>query len=382
MKKNIFVTVFFLTFFGIILPQSTSGEALKEKYSLLSSFRSFMEIVPRESGVPQVIEIPLPHGSFLGNDIAVLEKETGSFEPWYLKRAEKNPFSQSTITSNQQRGSAEYLRDNNIDTYAEYILPESGEKGTAEIIVTSPIPIEASLLTIELDAYVALPFTIEILSLEKGTPEVVYAKSYLRERSVYFPKTASRSWRIIFQYIQPLRITEFDLSDSSNEETLKGLRFLTRPKMTYEVYFDADVPTHIVTRESGNLADDSGVLKISSPSIIPNPLYKKADSDLDDIPNEMDNCVDISNNDQKDEDSNGRGDVCDDYDRDGLINAEDNCQDYPNRDQNDTDADGIGDICDTAESRITERLPWLPWAGIIVTGGIIGSMLFFTLRKP
>jgi len=99
-----------------------------------------------------------------------------------------------------------------------------------------------------------------------------------------------------------------------------------------------------------------------------------ADVDKDGVADKLDNCVADANADQRDENSNGRGDVCDDYDKDGVKNGKDNCSANPNRDQKDTDGDGKGDVCDGVESRITESNPWLPWAamgfGVLVVIGL------------
>jgi hypothetical protein len=101
------------------------------------------------------------------------------------------------------------------------------------------------------------------------------------------------------------------------------------------------------------------------------------DVDGDGIPNDQDNCQNISNPDQSDSDGDGVGDVCDncpatsnpdqsDMDGDGLGNACDSCPDDPQNDadgdgicgdvdncpadanpnQSDADSDGLGDACD------------------------------------
>ena len=71
------------------------------------------------------------------------------------------------------------------------------------------------------------------------------------------------------------------------------------------------------------------------------------DSDNDNIPDAIDNCINHPNDDQTDTDNDGKGDVCDsDDDNDGIPDKIDNCPLVPNSDQNDFDNDGKGDACD------------------------------------
>ncbi len=71
------------------------------------------------------------------------------------------------------------------------------------------------------------------------------------------------------------------------------------------------------------------------------------DSDGDGVIDELDNCPLVSNPDQEDEDGDGIGDVCEeDTDGDGVVDDNDNCPEIANADQEDTDGDGIGDACD------------------------------------
>ncbi|GMV38374.1 MAG: hypothetical protein AMXMBFR64_00900 [Myxococcales bacterium] len=77
------------------------------------------------------------------------------------------------------------------------------------------------------------------------------------------------------------------------------------------------------------------------------------DGDKDTVPDLRDNCPEHSNLDQKDTDSDGIGDVCDetsgvtdDKDKDGVKDVVDNCPNNYNPEQLDTDGDGLGDVCD------------------------------------
>ena len=71
------------------------------------------------------------------------------------------------------------------------------------------------------------------------------------------------------------------------------------------------------------------------------------DGDGDRIPDVLDNCPAVPNEDQADNDGDGRGDVCDgDDDDDGVGDRDDNCPLQANPGQEDYDGDGVGDVCD------------------------------------
>jgi Tol biopolymer transport system component len=79
------------------------------------------------------------------------------------------------------------------------------------------------------------------------------------------------------------------------------------------------------------------------------PCEGPSDTDGDTMPDDSDNCPNMSNLDQADADGDGIGDLCDgdyDTDGDGDPNDTDNCPDTGNADQLDGDGDGKGDLCD------------------------------------
>ena len=160
------------------------------------------------------------------------------------------------------------------------------------------------------------------------------------------------------------------------------MRFLAVPKGEYRIYFNPDRQSNIIgVSESGDLQNDKDILKVSLGKRENNPLYTKADTDGDGVVDELDNCVNVKNPEQIDIDGNKKGDKCDDFDKDGVINDKDNCPNHPNYKQIDTDGDNIGDVCDGEESRITEKFPWLPLAGMGIVALVVAVLFVITLKK-
>jgi hypothetical protein len=236
-------------------------------------------------------------------------------------------------------------------------------------------------MTFLLDQFVALPTSIEIRATTSEGEKIVLAKSQMTRNGVTFPKTVASEWDIAFTYGQLLRVSEIVLNDeTAGVVGTRALRFLAQPNHNYRIYFDADRSVHMNVGESGNLSSNTGVLRLATVTSQTNNGYILADTDKDSIPDIRDNCVSTPNSDQLDIDGNGRGDVCDDFDRDGITNNGDNCPNNPNRNQSDVDGDKIGDICDSEESRITEKYPWLPMAGVSFAGLILVVLFAVTAR--
>jgi hypothetical protein len=102
----------------------------------------------------------------------------------------------------------------------------------------------------------------------------------------------------------------------------------------------------------GDVCDNCGRL---GTLLRPNPGQEDPDGDL--IGSACDNCKDVRNEDQLNGDLDLRGDVCDncpgignnlqeDLDGDGVGDACDNCKDADNPLQEDGDNDGVGSACD------------------------------------
>jgi hypothetical protein len=355
----------------IIFPLSVSAAGTPD----FSAFRYYKNITP-SIATPTVIEIPFDEESFQPPVFAVYNISDSEFEPNYF--SVKQVSVPAKIKAAGGIGNPNNINDGDYTTYLEF--PVKGETNQATVVFNFDKPIEASSLYFTLDNYVALPQTISINAMVDGKEYIVQREVRPQGGYVVFPKTKSMVWKVSFSYVQPLRISEMKINDLSQAKKLTGLRFLAQPGKSYRVYFYADRYVSYPTGESGNLSSDAGVVRYGTSSDILNPDYKPADYDSDSIPDLADNCVSVPNFDQKDSNHNGLGDACEDYDRDGVLNAYDNCPDIPNASQVDTDKDGIGDVCDTLDNRVTERLPWLPWAGIGIAGIVIVGLFAVALK--
>ncbi len=153
-------------------------------------------------------------------------------------------------------------------------------------------------------------------------------------------------------------------NDDGIDLTLNGLpndTFCIAAQIRFEP--NASLPNELdyknIKLEWGPIADPSvkSIINLSVSFGNDDILKCVDDEDLDNIPDEMDNCPFTPNTDQMDTDGDGIGDVCDncpnrsnfnqlDNDIDQIGNACDNCPEIANSDQLDTDGEGTGDVCD------------------------------------
>ncbi len=377
MKKKI--ALFIILGLSVVLTALAATES--EIKDAVSSYRKYMEISVPKLAVPTVIELAVPNNGLERYDFLVFDKTIKSFEPSLLLIDGGMPLFNISITDvniNSLIPNPQNIVDNNENSYAE--LPIFDDKiGSASIKIESETSIEASSLFFLLDNNVALPKTI---SIKTGSDlKTVLATTDFLSQTVHFPKTIASKWIIDITYGQPLRITELRLGAMSDQIKTSKLRFLAQPDHDYGVYLDPDRRVNIVTGERANLNDNTDVLKVGTGPLGENLAYVIADTDGDNVPDIIDNCVAISNTDQIDINNNGRGDVCDDFDKDGVINSLDNCPDLPNYNQKDTDGDKIGDICDNEEGRITEKYKWLPWVGMGFAALVVIGLFVITARS-
>jgi hypothetical protein len=364
---------------GWIQASSAKEPAVESVSDTLAAFRSFREVRIDGLQVPTVVEVPVDEAE-TRSDVAVLETDSQSFQPFVARVSSVRDLVPVGARSIPRRDDDTLLTDGDRNSFVEYALPESGN-GSVEIVLTAARPIASSSLSLRLDRYVALPRTIEVRTRDGQDEKTVLASSVPTDETVRFPRTTAKEWSVRLTYAQPLRIGEISLIQEGGVATERGVRFLALPGKTYRLYSMPDRPVSVATPEAGDLADDQGVRKLESVPSVANPSYSRADVDKDGVADLTDNCVRVANADQRDRDGNGRGDACEDFDRDGVINSLDNCPERPNRTQSDADGDKVGDACDGQESRLTEKNPWLPWAGMGLAAAVVVALLAFSVHR-
>jgi hypothetical protein len=349
----------------------------------LPSFKYVSDTIDPNVSVPTVVEVSINEARFVRTEFAVLEKETGVFQPWYLYRS-RNVQETSFVAS---RGVGEgammlpEMTDRDAETTSVFTVSENGGD-MVSITCVADEAMTATGLRISLAPFVSLPTEMEIVAETEGVETIAFSRDRIESAVVRFPEMTADVWTIRMWYAQPLSIEEISFIEVDQSiENRTGIRFLARPDHTYAIYADPDTSVRIQAGEAGDLLDNKGVKVFEDIFFGENDEYIPTDSDGDGVADIIDNCVRVANQDQMDKDGNFRGDACDDFDKDGVINAEDNCPDHPNIQQIDTDGDGVGDVCDSEESRLTERLPWLPWIGMLVSALIVGGLLYVTVRS-
>ncbi|MEK7639793.1 MAG: thrombospondin type 3 repeat-containing protein [Patescibacteria group bacterium] len=375
-------TIFFvLVLFCVVSSASAQELSQSTISSVKSAYRFLKDVRSIAVRVPTVVEIPIVDEFIERTDFAVLDTTVNTFEPHFFKQETLVNTVLVEVSTNPISASASRLNDNDTQTYADFLLPDD-TLGVAQITLLSKNSITSSSLTTLLGDNVALPNSIEIHAFVEDQDTIVVAKRGMDQQTIRFPQTTSPRWVITLRFSQPLRITELQLhQDNATLSSTRTLRFLAQPAHSYQIYFDPDRSVTPPVGEAGNLVSSKDVLVQPAITSKSNPQYRIADVDSDGIPDIRDNCVSVANADQQDTNTNGRGDVCDDFDQDGLINSQDNCPNNPNQLQTDTDSDGIGDVCDSEESRITERNTWIPWVGIVFAVLVVIILLVLTVKS-
>jgi len=365
------------------MAQSAFRDLSNNNDQLIKAFRKYQDIKKIDIQVPTVVELPIADNYMERYDFMVLDQTNDQAQPYYFKRNQVSEAVPISLTSVPVSNGLYKMIDDKSNTYTDFVLPED-RQGTVEIIIRSSTPITSSAIKLLLDANVALPNTAELKAVVNGVSTIVLSEQKMTNQMIRFPKTVSSEWHLYLKYGQPLRINDLNLvQENITVSNNQSIRWLAQANHNYRIYLDPDRYLNIRTSESGNLSSNQDILLLPPTTSMQNPLYTQADVDNDGVPDTLDNCVSIQNSDQVDINRNGRGDACDDFDKDGLINTIDNCPNDPNRNQSDIDSDGKGDVCDQEESRVTERLPWLPWMGIVFAVIVIAVLFTITAKsKP
>lgn len=369
--------------FSLLMSFSTTSLAQeKSQDNDLSMFKTVYEVDVPEMKVPTLVEVYLEN--LQEYDVVVAEKD--SKMPVYSDMAlqyNSDPITFDVTESSPVIGNPDVLFDGNFDNAVEFDL--DNDDGAAYIIFETNKDVDLSSFALYLDKNVSLPYSIGVDAFIKDEWKTVLSPGYASYYDIRFPSYTSDKWRIDFRHSQPLRIKEISPFNENENITFGGHKivFLAKPDAEYVLYADAAISPSVHYDEMPNLSvgEDDEVLSADLNKGKENSTFENPDVDEDGVADYKDNCVRVANEDQEDLDENGKGDACEDHDRDGIINSEDNCPNETNPYQRDEDGDGIGDACDDEESRVTEKLPWLPWLALIIAAGVIGVIFYQTMRS-
>lgn len=364
------------------LPWDTTVRVGTQSEDPRMHFRTQSTVTISNIVVPTVVEIPLRSPShtmdYWDSEALVVDKD-GIILPAYIRSWSAPMPTPLTVVLEAENGHV--LTDGMTTTGVTFALPESRE-GLATFLLVPEERVTLSGVSLTFGKNVTPPTHIEIRSREaNGVESILLSRTQFWGSSVSFLPTPVSQLIVYLEYGQPLEVTELRVvEDTPRISNHYGVRFLAQPGVTYTVYTDPDDMAMLPYQDVSHLMRSVQVPTYADGSVVANPLFVPADSDKDGVSNMYDNCPEEPNPDQVDIDQNRIGDMCDDYDRDGRMNDTDNCISLPNSDQRDTDGDGEGDVCDAYENRFTERLPWVPWASmLIVVCVLIG--LFITVHK-
>lgn len=365
----------------------------------VSAFKTTAEVTSFPIKTLKVVELVVPDDT----QAPVLVVASGSrmFTPSiFMQNVSQADRPIVTLTQGFDTTTVNNMIDGNFSTYQDFYYSGPNGENSVGITFSYDKPITSSSLKLSFDANVTLPETVAILykPVQSSTCKKKDAQGNclldsivplqkFTGTTVFFPKITATAFQVLFTYRAPLRISEMSFDQENKKIEPRKVRFLALPNTEYTLFAQPDrntTPEYISAMP--NLVSDDGIYREKKVvEFIPNPKYRQADTDIDGAPDVMDNCPSTSNVNQKDEDTNGKGDACEDYDRDGYMNSLDNCPLVPNYDQRDKDRDGKGDFCDKEESRFLEANVWVPWVALGVSGvvivGLFAHVVYHGLKR-
>jgi len=381
-----FVVCLVLIPFGVGAQQPSWVDTVNQESTaqILQSFTTVYTVGPLQAlTVPTVVEVPIATFDAGNQNFAVVE-EGATSERFVAHRYVTTQTVEPTPVRvfSDQGEPLPALTDDRAASAVQFDL-QNDQMTETRLTIEADTIVRSSAIILTLAPNVARPTTVRLTATSDTGRQTVIAQRQLTSTDIQFPATSASTFELTLTHTQPLRITELRLQQDDMEASVtRGVRFLAQPGLQYRVYADPEVPVRVPTPEAGNLQSQEGVQVLETVARTSNPMFQPSDLDGDMIPDSLDNCVGVENQDQTDVDANGRGDVCDDFDRDRVINSLDNCVNEPNTRQADEDGDGIGDACDTTESRLTEQYTWIPWIGLGAAALVLLGMFVYMLRQP
>lgn len=329
-------------------PNGQNHDSKTEIDTRFSSFQTFQKVeIPKDTNLNRVA-IPYTNNQ---NGFSILETSSNRIQP-YITRSIYEPNSPKTfiLENSPVRTTQLNLVDKDFSTSTTFNFEESN--GYSYVILKLEKPIKTRTISLYLDSNSPLPDEVGLsfVNVEKQYQSIIN-KTWLTNPILSFPEVESDTFKLEFYHKQPLRIQELEIGNSSPKLLSSQLIWLGRPGETYQVFQNSDVPVASPNTNEGDLGTIDDIVRIvDGGETQKNIEYKEQDTDKDGIINTKDNCPSVANQDQKDGDTNGKGDVCEDKDGDSVLDGLDNCKEYPNRSQLDTDNNKIGDICEDIDN--------------------------------
>ncbi len=377
-KKLLFLSMVVSVFISFTVQAQDWQPVQKvDQTSVLLKYKSFAELPNINITIPTVIQVSV-NAEQITNGAEIFDDTDKKFV--YSNFDSLTKAGPRVVSLQLNRGmNTSNLIDNNLSTFADFYI----NNDPVYITYNYSEVLKSNSLRLSLAENSVLPDLVTIRAVVGGKYVVLVNNIKPTGSTINFPVTSSQNWIVEITHSQPLRLSELTFNNTVSTIAKTQIRFLAQPNHRYTLYANSENifgnGTSYTNRPE--LKNASGVKDIGTVSLVSNKLFTPSDLDNDGVPDQTDNCKNVANADQKDENSNGVGDLCDDYDRDFIANNIDNCANIPNMDQKDTDGDKIGDLCDEDESRLTEKYPIIVWGGIFFAFIVFAVLLFIAGKK-